>query len=218
MRTTPRPPTAATTSPTSRSARRTTAPSPRSRSKTYANLGGVLSTIAPGIPTTLYGRMLSGAYTIPAIHCQVIGVYTNTGMVDAYRGAGRPEATYVIERAVDLVARELGARSGGGAAAQLHPAGRLPLRPGHPGRAQLRQRRLRAGARPRARDRRLRRLPRRAGAARARRGATSGSASRPTSRSAASRRRRGSGRAARAGAPASGRARTFASTSPARWW
>ena len=78
------------------------------RVKTFANLGGVLSTIAPGIPTTLYGRMLSGAYRIPAIHCRVIGVYTNTGMVDAYRGAGRPEATYVVERAVDLVARELG--------------------------------------------------------------------------------------------------------------
>jgi carbon-monoxide dehydrogenase large subunit len=76
--------------------------------KTYANLGGVLSTIAPGVPTTLYGRMLSGAYRIPAIHCQVIGVYTNTGMVDAYRGAGRPEATYLVERAVDLVAHELG--------------------------------------------------------------------------------------------------------------
>jgi carbon-monoxide dehydrogenase large subunit len=76
--------------------------------KTYANLGAVVSTIAPGIPTTLYGRMLSGAYRIPAIHCQVLGVYTNTGMVDAYRGAGRPEATYVVERAVDLVARELG--------------------------------------------------------------------------------------------------------------
>ena len=78
------------------------------KAKTYANLGGVLSTIAPGIPTTLYGRMLSGVYRIPAIHCQVLGVYTNTGMVDAYRGAGRPEATYVVERAVDLVARELG--------------------------------------------------------------------------------------------------------------
>jgi carbon-monoxide dehydrogenase large subunit len=77
------------------------------RVKTYANLGGILSTIAPGIPTTLYGRMLSGAYRIPAIHCRVLGVYTNTGMVDAYRGAGRPEATYVVERAVDLVAREL---------------------------------------------------------------------------------------------------------------
>lgn len=75
--------------------------------KTYANLGGVLSTIAPGIPTTLYGRMLSGVYQIPNIYCQVLGVYTNTGMVDAYRGAGRPEATYVIERAMDLVARKL---------------------------------------------------------------------------------------------------------------
>jgi carbon-monoxide dehydrogenase large subunit len=78
------------------------------KAKTYANLGGVLSTIAPGIPTTLYARMLSGAYRIPAIHCQVLGVYTNTGMVDAYRGAGRPEATYAVERAVDLVAHELG--------------------------------------------------------------------------------------------------------------
>jgi carbon-monoxide dehydrogenase large subunit len=77
------------------------------KAKTYANLGGILSSIAPGIPTTLYGRMLSGAYRIPNIHCQVLGVYTNTGMVDAYRGAGRPEATYVAERAVDLVAREL---------------------------------------------------------------------------------------------------------------
>ncbi|MCP4360996.1 MAG: molybdopterin-dependent oxidoreductase [Chloroflexi bacterium] len=75
---------------------------------TYANLGGTLSTIAPGIPTTLYGRLLSGAYKIPSIYCHVTGVYTNTGMVDAYRGAGRPEATYVVERAVDLVANELG--------------------------------------------------------------------------------------------------------------
>jgi carbon-monoxide dehydrogenase large subunit len=78
------------------------------KAKTYADLGGVLSTIAPGVPTTLYGRMLSGPYRFPAIHCRVIGVYTNTGMVDAYRGAGRPEATYLIERGIDLVARELG--------------------------------------------------------------------------------------------------------------
>jgi carbon-monoxide dehydrogenase large subunit len=75
---------------------------------TYANMGGILSTIAPGIPTTLYGRLLSGVYAIPHIYCRTIGTYTNTGMVDAYRGAGRPEATYVVERAVDLVARELG--------------------------------------------------------------------------------------------------------------
>jgi carbon-monoxide dehydrogenase large subunit len=74
---------------------------------TYANLGGVLSTIAPGTATTLYGRILSGAYKIPHIYCNVLGVYTNTGMVDAYRGAGRPEANYLVERAVDLVAREL---------------------------------------------------------------------------------------------------------------
>src|SRR3954470_17083538 len=76
--------------------------------RTLANLGGVLSTVGPGIPTTLYARVLSGAYRIPAIHCHVTGVYTNTGMVDAYRGAGRPEATYVLERAIDLVAWKLG--------------------------------------------------------------------------------------------------------------
>ena len=75
---------------------------------TYANLGGTLSTIATGIPTTLYGRLLSGAYKIPHFFCNVKGVFTNTGMVDAYRGAGRPEATYVVERAMDLVADELG--------------------------------------------------------------------------------------------------------------
>jgi carbon-monoxide dehydrogenase large subunit len=78
------------------------------KADTLANLGGILSTSAPGIPTTLYGRMLSGPYRIPAIHCRVRGVYTNTGMVDAYRGAGRPEATYALERGMDLVAHELG--------------------------------------------------------------------------------------------------------------
>src|SRR4051794_33381021 len=72
--------------------------------KTYANLGAYFSTIAAGIPTTLYGRMLAGCYRIPNIHCHVTGVYTNTAMVDAYRGAGRPEAAYVIERVCDLVA------------------------------------------------------------------------------------------------------------------
>jgi carbon-monoxide dehydrogenase large subunit len=78
------------------------------RVKTYANLGAYLSTIAPGIPTTLYGRMLKGPYAIPNVHCEVVGVYTNTAMVDAYRGAGRPEATYVLERAMDLFADEIG--------------------------------------------------------------------------------------------------------------
>ncbi len=78
------------------------------RVNTYANMGGALSTIAPGIPTTLYGRLLSGPYKIPHIYCHVYNVYTNTAMVDAYRGAGRPEATYVLERAMDWVADELG--------------------------------------------------------------------------------------------------------------
>jgi carbon-monoxide dehydrogenase large subunit len=78
------------------------------RVKTYANLGGRLSTIGPGVPTTLYGRILAGPYKIPNVYCEVTGVYTNTVFVDAYRGAGRPEATYVVERAMDLLADELG--------------------------------------------------------------------------------------------------------------
>jgi carbon-monoxide dehydrogenase large subunit len=78
------------------------------RVKTYANLGGRLSTIGPGIPTTLYARVLSGCYKIPNVYAEVVGVYTNTVFVDAYRGAGRPEATYVVERAMDLFAGEIG--------------------------------------------------------------------------------------------------------------
>ncbi|MFN8594233.1 MAG: xanthine dehydrogenase family protein molybdopterin-binding subunit [Thermomicrobiales bacterium] len=75
---------------------------------TLANLGAYLSTVAPGIPTTLYGRMIAGCYKISNIHVDVKGVYTNTAMVDAYRGAGRPEATFVIERVCDLVADATG--------------------------------------------------------------------------------------------------------------
>jgi len=76
--------------------------------KTYANLGGRLSTIGPGVPTTLYGRVLSGPYKFPNVFVEVVGSYTNTCFVDAYRGAGRPEATYVLERGMDLLADELG--------------------------------------------------------------------------------------------------------------
>ena len=78
------------------------------RVKTYANLGGRLSTIGPGVPTTLYGRVLAGCYKFPNVFAEVTGVYTNTTFVDAYRGAGRPEATYVVERAMDLFADEIG--------------------------------------------------------------------------------------------------------------
>jgi aerobic carbon-monoxide dehydrogenase large subunit len=77
------------------------------RGKTWANLGAYLSTAAPGVPTILHGLMLTGAYTIPNIEYVVYGVFTNTTPVDAYRGAGRPEATYLIERIVDLVAATL---------------------------------------------------------------------------------------------------------------
>ncbi|MBI2776322.1 MAG: molybdopterin-dependent oxidoreductase [Chloroflexi bacterium] len=78
------------------------------RVRTLANLGGRLSTIGPGIPTTLYARVLTGCYRIPNVHAEVTGVYTHTVFLDAYRGAGRPEAPYVIERAMDLFAAEIG--------------------------------------------------------------------------------------------------------------
>ncbi|PWV36431.1 MAG: carbon monoxide dehydrogenase, partial [Desulfurococcaceae archaeon] len=77
------------------------------RVKTLANMGAYLSTAAPGVPTILFGTMLSGPYKIRSVDVDVIGVFTNTTPVDAYRGAGRPEATYILERVMDLVAREL---------------------------------------------------------------------------------------------------------------
>jgi carbon-monoxide dehydrogenase large subunit len=78
------------------------------RGRTYANLGAYLSTAAPGIPTILHGLMLPGCYQLLAVDYDVVGVFTNTTPVDAYRGAGRPEATYIIERLMDLAAQELG--------------------------------------------------------------------------------------------------------------
>jgi carbon-monoxide dehydrogenase large subunit len=77
------------------------------RVKTLANLGAYLSTFSSAVPTFLYAPLLSGQYAIPSIYCEVDGVYTNTAPVDAYRGAGRPEACYVIERVVEVAAREL---------------------------------------------------------------------------------------------------------------
>jgi carbon-monoxide dehydrogenase large subunit len=78
------------------------------RVKTVANLGGYMSTFSSSIPTYLYATLLSGQYEIPSIYCEVDAVYTNTVPVDAYRGAGRPEATFVVERLVEVGARELG--------------------------------------------------------------------------------------------------------------
>ncbi|HYL00101.1 MAG TPA: xanthine dehydrogenase family protein molybdopterin-binding subunit [Steroidobacteraceae bacterium] len=77
------------------------------RVHTTANLGAYLSTFASCIPTILYATLLAGQYATPAIYCEVQAVFTNTTPVDAYRGAGRPEATYLIERTVEQAAREL---------------------------------------------------------------------------------------------------------------
>ncbi|HLH93395.1 MAG TPA: xanthine dehydrogenase family protein molybdopterin-binding subunit [Xanthobacteraceae bacterium] len=76
--------------------------------KTIANIGAYMSTFSSSVPTYLYGTLLSGQYDIPHIYCEVDAVYTNTVPVDAYRGAGRPEATFVVERLVEVGARELG--------------------------------------------------------------------------------------------------------------
>jgi aerobic carbon-monoxide dehydrogenase large subunit len=73
-----------------------------------ANMGAYLSNFAPEIPTGSGGVMYSGVYAFPAIHVAVQGVYTHTVPVDAYRGAGRPEAAYAVERLVDHAARQLG--------------------------------------------------------------------------------------------------------------
>lgn len=75
--------------------------------KTLANMGAYLNAYAPALPSQMTGCMLSGVYAIPAIFAECRGVYTNTVPVDAYRGAGRPEAAYAIERLMDAAARQL---------------------------------------------------------------------------------------------------------------
>ncbi len=77
------------------------------RIRTVANMGAYLQAFAPGIPTILHAFIIPGAYRIPAFDCEVRGAYTNTTPVDAYRGAGRPEATFAIERAMDRLADEI---------------------------------------------------------------------------------------------------------------
>jgi carbon-monoxide dehydrogenase large subunit len=77
------------------------------RVTTTANMGAYLSTFASCIPTILYATLLAGQYTTPVIYAEVTAVFTNTAPVDAYRGAGRPEATYVVERLVETAAREM---------------------------------------------------------------------------------------------------------------
>ncbi len=78
------------------------------RVSTLANMGSYLSTFAPLVPTYVHGTLLAGVYTTPAVYVEVRAVFTNTVPVDAYRGAGRPEAAYLLERLVDRSARQLG--------------------------------------------------------------------------------------------------------------
>jgi len=78
------------------------------RTETYANMGAYLSTFAPSVPTWLHGVLMAGNYRTPLIYVNVKAVFTNTVPVDAYRGAGRPEATFQLERVIDKAARELG--------------------------------------------------------------------------------------------------------------
>jgi len=78
------------------------------RVSTTASMGAYLSTFASAIPTILYATLLAGQYTTPAIYAEVKAVFTNTAPVDAYRGAGRPEATYLVERIVATAAKEMG--------------------------------------------------------------------------------------------------------------
>ena len=78
------------------------------RTKTYASLGAYLSNFSTCVPTYLHGTLMQGLYTTPAVHVDVTGVVTNTVPVDALRGAGRPEATFCVERLVETAAREIG--------------------------------------------------------------------------------------------------------------
>src|SRR6201987_1881176 len=77
------------------------------RVKTHANFGAYMSLFSSSVPTYLDATLLSGQYVIPAIYAEVVGVYTNTTPVDAYRGAGRPEASYLLERMMETAARQL---------------------------------------------------------------------------------------------------------------
>ena len=78
------------------------------RTKVYAGMGAYASTAGPGIPTILHGLIYPGAYGVPNVHGTIYGVYTSSAPVDAYRGAGRPEASYLLERMVDIFARKIG--------------------------------------------------------------------------------------------------------------
>ena len=111
------------------------------RVRTLANMGAYLSTFAPAVPTYLSATLLAGVYSTPAIYGEVRAVFTNTVPVDAYRGAGRPETTYLLERLVDVIARETGIDRVALRRRNFIARDGIPVP--DPGRAELRQRRLR---------------------------------------------------------------------------
>src|SRR4029078_11653691 len=76
--------------------------------KVLANMGAYISTVAPAVPTLAMGSAMGGVYDIPLVAFETRGVFTNTMPVDAYRGAGKPEANYLIERCIDIAAAQLG--------------------------------------------------------------------------------------------------------------
>src|SRR5262245_24936987 len=95
---------------------------------TLANLGAYVSTVGAAIPSAIYSALLAGLYATPAIRVEVMGVFTNTLPTDAYRGAGRPEACYVLERLVDEAARKLGLDRAEIRRRNLVPAGAMPYK------------------------------------------------------------------------------------------
>ena len=181
------------------------------RVKTTANLGAYLSTFAPAVPTYLYGTLLNGVYTFGAIHCEVTGVFTNTTPVDAYRGAGRPEACYLLERMADAAAAALKMDP-----AEIRKKNFIPkFDNGYQTKVALTydSGNYGGGLRPRAPDAGLQEVPRRAGGGPRARADSSGWASPPTSRRAASRRPRWWARSAPR--PVSGSPARSACTPPA---
>ena len=102
---------------------------------TIACLGAYLSNFAPSIPGNSYPQTITGLYLTPALDLRVRCVYTNTVPIDAYRGSGRPEATFVNERLLENGAREMGIDRRRDAPAQSHPCRALSLPT--PGRAHL---------------------------------------------------------------------------------
>ena len=157
------------------------------RTETYANLGAYLRTFATVTPTYLHGPAAGGPYRTPLAYVNVKAVFTNTVPVDAYRGAGRPEGTYQLERLVDQAAREMGIDPVGDPAAEFREAGGVPVPDAAGGDVQFRQ--LPRDLGQAARDLGLRRVRGAAGGGGEARASCAASASRPGSSAAGWRRR-----------------------------